>query len=167
MRGGDDQIFDFNRIVPMPELLRHTASGGRDFPDENGHLCRVSSWYVIDPDLKPGDPGWDKNERAFAAEERAALTALGHHDWYDWSTQHWGTKWNACHIDIEEFREEDRRVDIHFDTAWSAPFPVFRAIAAKFPQLVFEFSWTDEDEPGLTHSLTIRSSEEEAQLNSP
>ena len=32
MRGGDDQIFDFNRIIPMPELLRHTAMWRPGFP---------------------------------------------------------------------------------------------------------------------------------------
>jgi hypothetical protein len=39
---------------------------------------------------------------------------------------------------------------------------VFEAIAAKFPLLAFEFSWTDEHEPDLTHSLTMRRGEEEA-----
>jgi hypothetical protein len=29
MRGPDDQIFDFNRIIPMPELLRHFASASQ------------------------------------------------------------------------------------------------------------------------------------------
>ncbi len=37
-----DQIFDFNRIVPMPELLRRTGKGGRTIAGQY-----VSSWYII------------------------------------------------------------------------------------------------------------------------
>jgi len=34
MRGSDDQLFDFSCIIPMPELLRHTASGLNKFGDK-------------------------------------------------------------------------------------------------------------------------------------
>ena len=53
MRGPDDQLFDFNRIIPMPQLLRHTATGFHKF-DEEEHR----TWYVINPDLPFDDPGY-------------------------------------------------------------------------------------------------------------
>jgi len=154
MRGPADQLIDFGRFIPMPELLRHTASGFHKFGDEEHH-----TWYVINPDLPFGDPGHEQNQRPFTPGEKAALARIGAESWYDWSVDNWGTKWNARHTKIEEFPEEEGRVDIQFDTAWSAPFPVFQAIAAKFPQLAFEFSWTDEHDPDVTHSMVIRRSE--------
>jgi hypothetical protein len=103
VRGGK-RLFDFDRIIPMPELLRHSHTQ---------------------------DGVWE------------------------WATQHWGTKWNTydVSVSIAERGIKNTRVEIRFDTAWSAPLPIFRAIAAKFPQLVFEFRWTDEFDDFL-HSLS-------------
>lgn len=150
---GPDEAFDFNRIIPMPEMLRHTATGRRAF---DGQECR--SWYVINPELKPGDDGYETNERPFTPEEEAALKDIGYTDWYEWSVANWGTKWNACHVSIHELPEEDGAVEIAFDTAWAAPFPIFKQLTALFPRLAFEFAWTDEDEPSQTHSLRIHAS---------
>jgi hypothetical protein len=148
---GDDEPFDFNRIIPMPAILRHTGSGARTF---DGRTHR--SWYIIDPDLPFGDPAYDANERPFTPEEKAALADIGHENWYDWSVANWGTKWNAVRAAIEELPGEDGAPEIRFDTAWSAPFPVYHKIAALFRQLAFEFSWTDEDQDHITHSMRIR-----------
>ena len=56
----DEQPFDFNKLIPILEVLHHTGSGA-------GHR----SWYVIGPAIEPGDPGWEVNERPFTNEERA------------------------------------------------------------------------------------------------
>ena len=154
MRGGDDQHFDFNCVIPMPDLLRHTGSGFHKFGEEEHR-----TWYVINPDLALWDEGYAENIRPFTPEEKAALAEIGAAGWYDWSTSNWGTKWNACHVEIDDIAENDSTIDIKFDTAWSAPFPVFQAIAAKFQNLTFEFSWTDEGEPDVTHSLVVRCGE--------
>ena len=39
-----DEIFDFNRIIPIPEILKHTGSGSCTLDGED-----VRSWYVTDP----------------------------------------------------------------------------------------------------------------------
>ena len=158
MRGSADQPFDFNTIIPMPQLLRHTGSGFHKFGDEEHR-----TWFVINPDLPFGDPGYEQNQRPFTPEEKAALAEIGADNWYDWSVRNWGTKWNACRVEIGDISESDSAVDISFDTAWSAPFPIFEAIAAKFRHLAFGFTWTDEDEPGVTHSMIVRRGEGGAQ----
>lgn len=156
VRGPDDQLFDFNRIIPMPQLLRHTASGFHKFREEEHR-----TWYVINPDLPFDDPGYQHNQRPFTAEEKAALGQIGAESWHSWSVENWGTKWNPCHINIGKISKSS--VNITFDTAWCAPFPVFQAIAAKFQQLAFEFTWTYEDNPDVTHSMVIRRGEGGAQ----
>ena len=48
-------------------------------------------------------------------------------NWYDWSCDNWGTKWDACSVDYEEY--DDSIVTFSFDTAWSPPLPVYEALA--------------------------------------
>jgi Ferredoxin-like domain in Api92-like protein len=45
-------------------------------------------------------------------------------------------------------------LDISFNTAWSAPVPIFRKIIETFPKLSFHCEWRDEDEPEMVHTLS-------------
>jgi hypothetical protein len=91
----EDQIFDFNRIIPIPELLKHTGSGGRTIDGRE-----VREWYVINPETDPLTD--DKSVRLFTPEEEATLKEIGHRSWYTWCYANWGTKWNACHPELSE-----------------------------------------------------------------
>ena len=58
-------------------------------------------------------------------------------DWYEWSIENWGTKWNAC----ESFYNEDLDC-IELETAWAMPAPVYAKVAEHLPvRIVF----ADED----------------------
>lgn len=65
----------------------------------------------------------------------------GTNNWYDWSIENWGTKWNAydCYL-------EDDNIII-FNTAWSAPIPVLDALAEICYEnnVWFTSKWADED----------------------
>jgi hypothetical protein len=133
-----DEIFDFNRIIPMPEILKHTASGQRKIGPKT-----VTSWYVINH--KEPLPS-DDDVRLFTPEEQAALAEIGHQDWYSWSNANWGTKWNACHTEITEKCLNNTWVEIRFDTAWDAPLPIFHHMFESFPKLSFTCTWQHECE---------------------
>jgi hypothetical protein len=139
----EDELFDFNRIVPRPEILNHTGSGFQTIDGQE-----VRSWYVVKE--------WEKDSpeqvRPFTPEEEAELKAIGHHDWYSWSIQNWGTKWNACHAEIEDHSDYGY-VEITFETAWCAPVPVLRKMVEMFPKLTFRCEWRHEDENPYPHSL--------------
>lgn len=139
-----DEIFDFNRIVPMPEILKHTASGRRKIGRKN-----VTSWYVISD--KQSLSGED-DVRLFTPAEKAALAEIGHQDWYSWRNANWGTKWNACHTEITEKCLNNTWVEIRFDTAWDAPMPIFHQMIEMFPKLSFTCTWQHECET-LWYSL--------------
>ena len=64
-------------------------------------------------------------------------------DWYSWSIEHWGTKWDACDADVH--RVNDGTVSIVFDTAWSAPIPIYKAINKKYRTLDVHVEYADED----------------------
>lgn len=56
----------------------------------------------------------------------------GYYDWYLWSYDHWGTKWNARHNEFD-----DDNFQICFDTAWSEPLPIYFKLSEKYPDSEF------------------------------
>ena len=57
---------------------------------------------------------------------------------YNWQSKHWGTKWNAC--------EADHHGDglYSFETAWAPPEAWLVSMSAKFPELKFVLSYSEE-----------------------
>lgn len=60
-------------------------------------------------------------------------------NWYDWSIDNWGTKWDVT----ETF--EDEEGFICFDTAWSTPIELISYLSEKYTLLTFEVHYADED----------------------
>ena len=138
IRGDGDQLFDFNKVIPMPE-------------DLNIDSCSLGEWglrYVRDNDREAA-----AHLDTLTPEDRAKAISLGqrylynierfgHTTWYDWCRANWGTKWNAYYFNEEVEGEDDQ---IQFSTAWSAPIPVIEKLSAMFPDLDFELTYADED----------------------
>ena len=55
----------------------------------------------------------------------------GENNWYDWSVENWGTKWNSVCAFV-------KNNTIFFETAWSPSSPVIAALAKKYPTMRFE-----------------------------
>jgi len=64
----------------------------------------------------------------------------GAHTWYQWAITNWSTKWNVSEGNCLE--DENTLV---FDTAWSAPVQVIKALSEKFPTVELHHAWADED----------------------
>ena len=62
----------------------------------------------------------------------------GKDDWWQWSIDNWGTKWNA-------YAQEDAHDEINFQTAWNTPVPVIKALSLLFPNAEFSVRYADED----------------------
>jgi hypothetical protein len=56
------------------------------------------------------------------------IEKYGKNNWYDWSIENWGTKWNARDSIIDYENKE-----ITFDTAWSPPIPIIEKLTQLFP----------------------------------
>ena len=80
----------------------------------------------------------DPQRRAIADQWKANIEKYGAPTWYEWSVEHWGTKWNARYAEVTE--NGDGSVHVQFDTAWTFPFPIFEKVAADFPTLILEGS---------------------------
>lgn len=59
-------------------------------------------------------------------KERKECERKGIPNWYDWCWNNWSTKWDACHMDYAQ--HDDHTLEFTFDTAWSPPFGVYKAL---------------------------------------
>lgn len=124
--------FDFNKIVPMPEELQHTTSPSRIVPDDEYEQAVAKA--KEDNEKNPNFGLYLPLTQKMADEYRDKFGAT---NWYDWSVQNWGTKWNAYSIEVLEGGWK-------FDTAWSSPGSVIEALSKQHPEVVFQVAWADE-----------------------
>ena len=110
--------FDFNKIVLQPDELEGTKAPTNILSDEE---------YSITPD-----------RGITQAMSDALKEKFGFDNWYDWRYQHWGTKWNADEVVINDN-------EITFNTAWNTPEPIFIKLSEMFPMVTFEVEFSDED----------------------
>lgn len=89
-------------------------------------------------------------------EQKKAQATLakkyGYGNWYEWAHANWGTKWNTSD-DINIYDPHDGSATIGFQTAWSPPFPVIKALGKKFPDVKFSMKYEDE---GMAFSGTLK-----------
>ncbi len=112
---GPETPFDFNKLLPMPAELQSIHTGRTLIAG-----VRVSQWREID----------GKTVAIDAAEIVQMHRQHGASNWYDWSIEHWGTKWNA--YAVSEPTITTRSLRYRFDTAWASPEIVMQALADRF-----------------------------------
>lgn len=169
---GGERFFDFGTVIPKPPIVSETSSGsqqevgffaltGRGAKDSSQRwMKQFPAFAHIDsempckrfPYLPPEITTRERllaylveNDPAALVEGAKAVKCLketGSPDWYEWSIQHWGTKWGA--YDYEERERGDGRFVFKFETAWSFPEPIFRKLAETWPSLTFDIVSHDE-----------------------
>ena len=104
-----------NEFIPVPQSLRDTVSGS------------------VGQDARA----------AHEAQMEANLAAHGYKDWYDFSVNEWGTKWDVGDGDgINEIIENS--LTVYFESAWAPPLAAYD----KMTELGFEIEAL-YDEPGM------------------
>lgn len=117
---------DFNRIIPMPDDVIRGSVGHANI---DGEYQKV---YYPEPDPDSDDP--------MGLRGKPIPYPEGATDWYEWSIEHWGTKWNAYDHEVSE----DDTV-VRFDTAWAHPYPVMTKLSEMFPDQILQVVYADED----------------------
>lgn len=67
------------------------------------------------------------------------LEKYGHSDWYSWSIENWGTKWNCDAQDwmtVENPTEDVASVTFWFDSAWAPPIALYEYIELNSPLII-------------------------------
>lgn len=169
----DDNDFDFNRIIPMPESLNIEASSGAeiglfavisdDFTkpfedvekiiDSNPAYKKfLHNMFVSFRELYERDKKWwyDEKQSEFVKRNRDLglksknnLDNFGYANWYDWCINNWGTKWNSFNANIEL----GYSVIVSFSTVWDCPYRIlekFADICAEY-NVTFDGIYADEN----------------------
>lgn len=148
-RGSD---FSFGRVIPMPPELNIESSSDGDMGMAALTGEGASSFYHYARDAQVSTPEqlleYLKANRPLALKiGQRYIDNLAKHGvktWYDWCVKAWGTKWDACDVNMTD--KEDGSIELYFETAWSFPEPVMHKLAQLFPEL--EFDGTVDEEGG-------------------
>ena len=149
---GESMPIDFNKIIPRPESLNITSGSTTDNgiailkyrAGDETDIRKIMQYKwsrgfanyddLINHLLEKGSANLEEAAKALENEK-----IYGHRDWYSWTRDNWGTKWNAY---SQELREDGV---IKFETAWSTPEPVICALSRMFPDAQFDVRYADED----------------------
>ena len=176
-----ERIVDFNRLVPMPQILAFEPDQQViDLALLAMGIVTIASLQLPTPDpraaFERGDYGAASkrlqqiqflqllSEGPFVkdlSDERfidwlqccRAIKETGYPSFYDWSVEHWGTKWNAY---------QAQRVSptvVIFQTAWSAPLPLLTILTGKYPERTMRLRWADEDFGCNAGDITVHGGE--------
>ena len=64
----------------------------------------------------------------------------GRDNWYDWSIENWGTKWD---INGKLIHKDKECLQYEFDSAWSPPIEWLKKVSKVFPDLYFELEYSE------------------------
>jgi hypothetical protein len=79
---------------------------------------------------------------------------IGYFHSLDFARDEWGTKWNACNQADSANSEM-----LEFETAWSCPEPVYKALSAKHPDVEITVVFADEDIGSNCGTLKLKGGE--------
>lgn len=84
----------------------------------------------------------DDEKMALAKGKQAVDNYLkyGATDWYEWSCNNWGTKWNAHNTEVPSIENPE----VYFDTAWSRPLPILQRLSQMYPNNSFKYEYAEE-----------------------
>ena len=120
----DEHLFCFETLIPMPESLHVEASFG---------LIALAKGVRLLAQEEPTTP----EEEAILKVLKDNIAKHGHPTWFEWSREHWGTKWNSYECEFDGSL-------LKFETAWSHPVPVMQELFRRYPDVRFEVQYADE-----------------------
>ena len=127
--------FDFHAITPMPTDLKNTRCPMQIISqaEYDEQEKRIAEGKLTDDEKK-----WGVSRCLTQELYDKYIAEYGACDWYGFNTNNWGTKWNASEVYIDGN-------SVHFNTAWSMPYPIYNKLSLMFPDVEIEVEFMDED----------------------
>ena len=134
--------FDFNKVIPMPLELATIASPVTAFKTK----VEVDEYNAKRPKF---EDDFIVGKAITHAKHKALLKKYGHAEWYNWSIDTWGCKWNnGDEVGISD-NSENGHVSYDFDTPWGPPEGIYEALRKQFPEVTISWFY---NEPGMEFS---------------
>ena len=147
--GNEGEVIDFEKIIPMPRVLYDVTCPHKIVTEDE--LKKELAEIAERRKKNPNDyMGFTHNLTQKMYD--SYMKKYGAVDWYDWSIQNWGTKWNCSESslcdDLPDEKgnpDDDVECSFEFDTAWSTPFGVIAKLSQKYPTVEITVRFADED----------------------
>lgn len=144
---GDQEHLDAfvaKAITPHPKSFDE-ATGKVVYTDKP----EFSFWNFVAPPKEAVESGEYFGIHGYSEGKAQGDTPV---NWYNWNNENWNTKWDANDIDLGS--TIGGSLDITYNTAWSIPEPVMKAMVEQHPELTFSFSCEEEQGWGADYSGT-------------
>lgn len=125
------QFKSFNDVLPMPKYVSKTTSGLVSRILEDGLKNNLALKEIVEPFRDYDTLKIEEFVFAYRAYRRTGFA-----DWYDWSVENWGSKWDMDILHIEAST-------IEFQTPWNFPEPAIAALVKKYPSIYFTGEWAE------------------------
>jgi hypothetical protein len=128
----------YNSFFPMPEILSETQS-----PDVNVNAL------ILDYNRETNSTAMSLTEiinsghslftviAQQALKNQQAQIATGFTNWYDWSVDNWGVKWDASQVIVKKLPDFNT-VIYSFNSPWDTPEKFVEGLSKLYPNVVFE-----------------------------
>ena len=126
----------FNSFIPMPEILDGTLSphiAPGDFI--NGVNKSKGTNFLTLEQITTCDDNWDSERAKQVIKNIKAFESTGFHDWYSWSLDNWGVKWDAVRPTVNF---DLLTITFYFDSPWGCPEQFVRTLSTLYPEATFE-----------------------------
>jgi len=133
-KNGEESIFSFHNVIPMPKELIGTRSPATVLDTQK---------EVDEYNNNHADDRFPHEAISLKTSTKMKLTH-GADNWYDWCNENWGTKWGACDPTLDE--DEEDYIVYHFNTAWGPPNEIYDALIGRFKNIHVQWFY---DEPGM------------------
>lgn len=170
-----EKVFDFDKIIPMPEelkiefssrsldsityylatLLKENTNKFNEYSNllKNSHdVCNIPTEENCDKIINDFEKKYNSSDidnfKTIAIMQLNNLLNYGSINWYFWAIENWGCKWNASNLEIGNNW-------LQFETPWDAAIPVMVEISKQNPRIKFAFLYADEDIGAKTGYMLI------------
>lgn len=147
---------DFNKIEPMPKELEiecgsATNDGLKHYKDfvfvYTAFAKRTKDELLNIPEEKEeiflkARKDIDREEWKLGRQAYRNELKYGAPTWYEWTNEHWGTKWNAYGYDDGCGLVGDNKIS--FETAWDSPLTLMKKLSVKYPDITAEVEWAEQ-----------------------
>ena len=126
----------FNSFIPMPEILDGTQSPNIDVEKlilEYNKKTNSTSMGLTE--IINSNHPWFSDLAKNALKNQQAFIETGYHDWYSWSLDNWGVKWDAVRPTV---KFDLLTITLCFDSPWGCPEHFVRELSKLYPDATFE-----------------------------
>lgn len=139
----------FEKVSPMPQEMKkrgtHLQIMTQDQIDQQ--------WKEYEEQKAEGklqhDLGYPHGVGVTQEEHDKMMHNYGVDNWYDWSVEYWGCKWDAS----SDETWEDAEHYVSFSTAWSHPEAFMETLSKKHPEELIEVEWEEEQGFGQVYVI--------------